>query len=75
MASQIDQKGTAIVFIDTVMIFNDDDFDFFVGERFSLTTSAKLSRGVPDLPNLRLQAAPTLPALSLFREVMGRSRE
>ena len=30
MASQIDQKGTAIVFIDEVRIFNDDDFDVSV---------------------------------------------
>ena len=35
MASQIDQKGTAMVFIDEVMIFNDDDFNvsvFFSGD-------------------------------------------
>ena len=36
----------------------------------SLSTSAKLSRAAPDLPNLRLQTAPSRPALSIFREVM-----
>ena len=47
MASQIDQKGTAMVFIDEVMIFNDDDFNvsvFFLGtvdrgKVISITTS------------------------------------